>query len=94
VTLVSQRDTDIQMLREVLAEDSLTITERDAFVGMLDDLDEFNCLTAPRREWLTRTHQRFHPVYENLVSSGQVPRGREVPEPAALQFKPKRPPGR
>lgn len=66
--------------------------EQDAFRSMLDALDSFQILTTKQREIVTKAHERFHPVYENLVSEGKVPRGREVPEPEALRHKPLRPP--
>lgn len=49
-------------------------------------------LTDKQRKWaqsLCGTE-----TYENLVSEGKVPRGKEVPTPAILQIRPLKPPGR
>lgn len=53
-------------------------------------------LSPKQSEWVGSIYERLFdtPKYENLVSSGRVPRGREVPTPPVLQNLPKRPPGR
>jgi hypothetical protein len=57
-------------------------------------LDAGKPLSDKQRSWLTDTYERVvgAPRYENLVSSGKVPRGREV----TVNVGPKvlRPPGR
>jgi hypothetical protein len=50
-------------------------------------------LSERQREWAQRVAD-IPGEYKNLVSSGQVPRGREVPTPAVLQNRPLKPPGR
>jgi len=69
-----------------------------AFRDMRDRLNErFHQLTDKQREWVRREKDKIAPEYEgDLVSSGKVPRGREVAtlpvlDPAKL---PKRPPSR
>jgi hypothetical protein len=84
------------MLQELLdePEESLTEWERDTFRSMLDSLDSFQILTTKQRTIVEKAHARFHPVYENLVSDGKVPRGKEVLDPEALRHRPLKPPGR
>ena len=66
----------------------------DAFRRMLGGR---RALTPKQRAWAEGIAEgRFvepEPQYENLVSSGRVPRGREVETPAVLRDLPKRPPG-
>jgi hypothetical protein len=64
------RTSDMTMLQELLdePEESITEWERDAFRSMLDALDRFQILTTKQRDIVTKAHERFHPVYENLVS--------------------------
>lgn len=89
------RVSDMTMLQELIDKgDKLTEWEQEAFQSMLDSLDSFQILTTKQRDIVTKAHARFHPVYENLVSDGKVPRGKEVPEPEALRHKPLKPPGR
>lgn len=96
---MSHRDSDLRMLRALLEEHlaELSDHEAEAFAGMRFDLTAhdgpgFHQLTEKRREWLTRVHERIVPQYSNLVSRGLVPRGKEVPDPPALQNRPTRPP--
>jgi hypothetical protein len=91
---VSHREEDLRKLRELLEEERLTDWERDAFGGMLESLDRYHQITDKQREIVASVYDRFHPEYGNLVSSGKVPRGREVETPKVLQNLPKRPPGR
>jgi len=53
-------------------------------------------LTDKQRSWARSIHEQIFesPKYENLVSRGLVPRGREVPTPTVLQNLPKKPPQR
>ncbi len=55
-------------------------------------------LSDDQRSWVKSVYERLFdkPVYENLVSSGRAPRGREVPDPPVLQREnlPKKPPTR
>lgn len=107
---MSQRDDDLQLLDELLTKhaDELTDGETEAFASMRFDLQayggilgeasesgrRFRELTDRQRVWAAAVRERFSPQYKNLVSSGQVPRGREVPTPAVLQDLPKKPPVR
>lgn len=98
----TQREEDLRLLEDLLGnhDHELSPTELEAFAGMRDDLlaygsgNGYRDLTEPRRSWLQRTLARIAPQYENLVSRGLVPRGREVPTPAVLQNLPKSPPGK
>lgn len=55
-------------------------------------------LTPKQRAWVEGIAEGRYvepePEYQNLVSSGLAPRGREVETPAVLLNLPKRPPGR
>ena len=71
----------------------------EPFENMLDDLDaeKWPALTERQRAWVKGVHEKIcggTPEYLNLVSSGRVPRGREVPEPEVLKRRPLKPPGR
>jgi len=92
--MTDDRESDLVMLQELLDEEQITDREREAFRSMLDNLDKWHALTDAQRRWARMVHDRFRPAYQNLVSEGKVPRGREVPEPKALQHKPRKPPGR
>lgn len=67
----------------------------EAFAEMLIALE-----APPKRTVLTDKQRTWAEnicgveTYENLVSSGKVPRGKEVPTPAVLLIKPLKPPGR
>jgi hypothetical protein len=86
---------DRQLLGRVLAQE-LTGEQREAFADMLAGLVEGrrSQLSANQRGWARGVLDAHAPEYENLVSSGRVPRGREVEVPAALRDLPKRPPSR
>jgi hypothetical protein len=95
----TQREEDLRLLEDLLCnhDHELSPTELEAFAGMRDDLLAYGSggyreLTEPRRSWLQKTLARVAPQYENLVSRGLVPRGREVPTPAVLQRLPMKPP--
>lgn len=88
---------DADLLNELLDEHAgeLTDAETEAFSGMrvyLRDADHSAALSPKQRAWVTAVHERIVPEYQNLVSRGLVPRGREVPTPPVLQNLPKRPP--
>lgn len=53
-------------------------------------------LSDKQRQWVKGVHARLfdEPEYENLISSGKAPRGREVPTPKVLQNLPMKPPVR
>lgn len=89
---------DLDMLNELLEKhlEELSDVEVEAFADMRFCLKMVaqSALTKKQREWVTAVQKRIVPQYENLVSNGLVPRGREVPTPPALQNLPKRPPPR
>lgn len=96
---LAHRDDDLAMLRRLVDDyaTDLSDLERDAFDDMLEQLTSgaFGVLTAKQRDWAKTVAERVGAVgYDNLVSSGRVPRGREVPTPAVLQRLPLKPPGR
>jgi hypothetical protein len=92
------REGDLALLRRLIDDSDVTETERDAFAGMLRELeapDGFFDLTEARRNFALDVERRVGVgEYENLVSSGRAPRGREVPTPSVLLNLPKKPPGR
>ena len=90
----SRREPDIRMLNELLENSELREEEREAFLSMKEALDRYHQLTDKQRAWAKLRHEALHPQYENLVSRGMVPRGREVETPSVLRNLPKRPPGR
>lgn len=89
---------DEHKLREILRWDE-EHPEREGFVqvsafqGMLD---RGYPLSDKQRAWVRGVYERLFdvPQYENLISSGKAPRGREVPTPSVLQNLPKKPPHR
>jgi hypothetical protein len=99
---MSQRDTDLRMLNELLDKhvDQLSERETEAFANMRYDLRAywsstsrrgFEFLTENRRSWVAAVYERITGGgYENLVSQGLVPRGQEVPNMVGTL--PKRPP--
>jgi hypothetical protein len=89
---MSGREEDLRMLRELLDEHAgeLREGESEAFADMLRSLEDFRQLTEKQRAWAKSALERFVPTYENLVSSGKVPRGREVE--LMVRDKPLRPP--
>lgn len=101
------RTADLEMLDAILLADDkfdgegdqpLRDVERRAFTDMAAWL-KFNPrreLSEKQRSWIGKTYERVigTPYYENLVSTGKAPRGREVETPVVLQNLPKKPPGR
>jgi hypothetical protein len=101
--VTAAREEDLRQLTELLEDHGgeLADSEREAFTDMRAALRAFPAdaegrrqLSAKQREWLRGVRDRLVPQYENLVSAGNVPRGREVPTPAVLQILPKKPPTR
>jgi hypothetical protein len=99
--LGGHRDEDLALLRRLVDDSDVLDYERDAFAQMLRQLEAssseggYHALSEPRRLWAREVAERVGCIgYENLVSSGLVPRGREVATPAVLQNLPKKPPGR
>lgn len=86
---------DVELLRTVLAN-RLEDEQHEAFSSMLEELVEGRRerLSGKQRSWVRDVLEEHIPQYENLVSSGKVPRGREVETPPALRNLPKRPPSK
>lgn len=109
---MSERENDLRMLRTVIEnvkeigaldgddEDSYQATMFTAFSEMLGRLDAGqHQLTEKQRAWVRSEADKVAPEYENLVSSGKVPRRSYGPEVKTLPILdpsklPKRPPGR
>lgn len=93
---MSKRLVDMKLLRDALAVDELPDKAREAFADMLSQLRErkIKGLTDKQRRWAKE--MIGEPEYENLVTAGKVPRGREVPTPPMLRREnlPMKPPGR
>ena len=87
---------DLKLLLALVDEHSheLTEGESEAFQDMLDRVRRGGRMSLKQKQWAQKTLEKFQPTYENLVSSGQVPRGKEVPLPEVLRNLPMRPPGR
>lgn len=85
---------DLSLLSKALHEAELDKSTRDAFESMLERLEDGRQvqLSAKQREWIN--DKLGNPTYLNLVSSGKVSKGREVPTPAVLLNRPLKPPGR
>ena len=90
---------DAELLAKVLDSDDLSDGVRAAFEDMQHKVERFG-LSKKQREW-ARTilaGGKYVPPeeYLNLVSGGQVPRGREVATPVALRREnlPMKPPPR
>lgn len=88
------RDEDIKLLKRVIEFLESRSQDTEHFSNMLTGLEQrrFNNLTTKQRKWAKDNLDE--PTYENLISSGKAPRGREVPTPAVLQIRPLKPPGR
>jgi len=95
VVCPTRNEEDIALLRTVL-DQRLEDAEAEAFKSMLEELVEKrrDCLSGKQRSWVRDVVDAHVPQYENLVSSGKVPRGREVETPPALRNLPKRPPSK
>ena len=65
---------------------------------MLDRMENgrIDFLTEKQRGYVRGVYEKVMqtPIYENLISSGKAPRGKEVPTPAILLNLPKHPPRR
>jgi hypothetical protein len=98
------RISDRELLGVLLREhhEDLTEWEQGAFADMLQVLNDGHDsdgrprdrLSTKQREIAETVHERIVPQYLNLVSRGLVPRGKEVPDPPALQHRPLKPPPR
>ena len=97
------RSTWIRMLDECLqwADEHDDIADEKfnvkVFERMRRDLERPRFeLSIKQIGWVEGVYEKLFdiPVYQNAVSAGQVPRGKEVPTPAVLQYLPKLPPHR
>lgn len=83
---------------EQAKDDAFPKTTQDAFRLMLRSLQSGAklVLSDRQRAWVKDVYEKVFddPQYENLVSRGLVPRGKEVETPAVLRNLPLRPPGR
>lgn len=90
--------TDFEMLRALVEHDGLTDKEREAFESMkARSRDGRLPLTSAQREWVKGAYKKYEldaGEAQNLVSSGQVPRGKEVTFPFETMPRPLKPPGR
>jgi len=82
----------IELLKQALEVRGLGEKAYDAFTSMLEEFEreERQTLSPKQLTWVKNVVGV--PEYENLVSEGRVPRGKEVPPPPALQNLPKKPP--
>jgi hypothetical protein len=89
-----KRLADLAMLRAMLASEKLPPVEREAFGDMLERLEKYPTLTDRQRAYVRDVGERLEILqeYENGISNGTVPRGREVE--LMVKDKPLRPPGR
>lgn len=93
-----KKKTDLELLKALVECDALSDKEREAFESMLGRSKggRFE-LTSAQRQWVEdayRKHDLDAGEAQNLVSSGQVPRGREVTFPFESMPRPLKPPGR
>jgi hypothetical protein len=86
--------TDLELLADALENGNINDDTRDAFLEMRESIlnGDRDSLTDRQRKWVRGSLGVIE--YENLWSSGKVPRGAEVPLPPALQNLPTRTPGR
>jgi hypothetical protein len=89
-------DLDAELLEAALEREDLSFDVRERFESMAAELARRGPLSEKQRAWVTAATQggRYEaPVeYENLVSSGRVPRGREVA--SMVRGRALKPPGR
>lgn len=91
------RERDLEMLNKLLDDDhinELSESEQEDFAGMRTALQQKRIwdLSPRQRSWVQDRFEQLVPEYENLVSAGKVPRGREVE--LMVRDKPLRPPPR
>jgi hypothetical protein len=93
---LAHRDRDVKRLRALLERwNELTEWEGNAFGDMLDALTaDPRELTTAQRESVEKAADRLglEIEYEDLISSGKAPRGREVE--SMIKDHPLKPPGR
>lgn len=85
------------MLQILLDDDRLTDKEKGAFEGMLRSLFNGGKLSVAQRDWAADRFKKLEldtAVEGDLVSSGKVPRGKEIRLPFEDMPRPLKPPGR
>ena len=89
---------DQDLLRKAVECSEIKEHEKELFGKWLEELEdgERHVLSMRQRLWANDVIDRDEPRAENLISSGLVPRGREVPVPEVLRREnlPLKPPGR
>jgi hypothetical protein len=90
--------TDAHMLEKLIAwaNENDPDGERLSIEPFRQMLDRDRPLSLKQVAWLKDVYDKFCdvPQYENLVSSGKVPRGREIELPEVLKKLPMKPPQR
>jgi hypothetical protein len=95
---MSHRKADLELLRKLCVEHEEDLSEdelsafKDMWEGLDPDSNHDHQLTEKQRAWAKKTLDRYQPEYENLVSEGKVPRGKEVE--SMVGSLPKKPPQR
>ena len=88
---------DHEILQALTRDDRLTDKERHVFEGMLRTVTGGTKLSKPQRDWAVDAFTRYGleaNFAENLVSSGEVVRGKEVKMLYENMPRPLKPPGR
>jgi hypothetical protein len=89
---VYRQEEEAKLLEEVLALDSLSDANREAFEELRVRLEDGYLLTEKQKKWALGLLDK--PTYANEWSAGKIPRGREVATPAVLLRRPLKPPGK
>ena len=93
IAVDEKRNDDLDLLRDLLALEEISDSERDAFSDMLSALHNgIAILSTKQREWGRSVRSRHVPEYENLVSSGKVAKTCSRVFEFEMMPKPKRPP--
>jgi hypothetical protein len=77
------REKDMETLNTLLSNylGDISDSERESFEDMYEKLLStlMEHLTERQRAWVKSVYDRCVPDYQNLISTGQAPRGKEVP---------------
>jgi hypothetical protein len=89
---------EFEMLKALCEHDALTDKEREAFESMMARSKGGRFPLSPaQRDWVEgayKKHELDAGEAQNLVSSGQVPRGKPTNFPFETMVRPLKPPGR
>jgi hypothetical protein len=89
---------EFEMLKALCEHDGLTDKEREAFESMMARTKGGRFPLSPaQKDWVEgayKKHELDAGEAQNLVSSGQVPRGKETNFPFETMARPLKPPGR